>query len=77
MRLLCAASLVLATGAAQAQAIRCSAFLHNADGSWRSFEAATVVGSYGPVKVEAGEIFKRGAARDKADIAVILESLCG
>ena len=62
---------------ADAQAVKCTAFLHNGDGSWRSFESAVVVGSRGPVKIEAGEILKRGGRRDRADIAEILDTLCG
>ena len=62
---------------AQAQAIQCSAFLHNGDGSWRSFQTTTVIGSHGKVAIESGEIFKRNGPKEKADIATILDGLCG
>ncbi len=81
-----------AASAADAQAVKCSDFLHTPDGSWRSFASATVIGSAGPVRVEAGETFRADAgqgknahnkaprddaARQKADIARILDQLCG
>ena len=61
---------------ANAQAIKCSTFLHAADGSWRSFETTTVIASHGPVKIEAGETFRRGGRKDQDDIATILDGLC-
>jgi hypothetical protein len=63
--------------AADAQAIKCSTFMHATDGSWRSFETTTVLASRGPVKIEAGETFRRGGRKDQDDIATILDGLCG
>ena len=56
--------------------IRCSAFLHNADGSWTSFDEATVLGSFGPVDVYPGEKFRRGTGKKQDDVARILDGLC-
>ena len=63
--------------AAQAQAIKCTGFLHGADGSWRSFTTGTVVGSHGPVHVAAGQVFRSTDMRDGGDIARILDHVCG
>ncbi len=71
------AALVLSPMAAQAQAIKCTGFLHGADGSWRSFTTGTVVGSHGPVHVEAGQVFRSTDMRDGGDIARILDHVCG
>ena len=66
-----------AVPAVHAQAIKCSAFLHVGDGSWRSFQKGTIIGSHGPVTIDAGETVKRTDTRDKADVAAILDGLCG
>ena len=71
------ATLVLPPVAAHAQALKCTGFLHAADGSWRSFESGTVIGARGPVPIEAGETFRAADERDKGDIARILDHLCG
>ena len=68
---------LLTVGGARAQAVKCSGFLHAPDGSWRSFETATVIGSGGPVRVDAGETFKPTDKREKGDIARILDHVCG
>ena len=70
------AALVLPV-AAHAQAIKCTGFLRGADGSWRSFTTGTVVGSHGPVHIEAGQVFRSTDMRDGGDIARILDHVCG
>ena len=67
---------LLAASSASAQAIQCSTFLHNHDGSWTSFWNARVLGSYGPVSIHAGERFRLGDGRTKEDIVRILDGLC-
>ena len=64
------------TGPASAQAIQCSTFLHNRDGSWTSFWNARVLVSYGPIVIHAGERFRLGDGRAKDDIVRILDGLC-
>ncbi len=74
--------LLLPAGSASAQSgtagpIECSRFLHNRDGSWSSFWEGDVFGSYGPVMIHPGERFSRGFDRSRADIAGILDRICG
>ena len=74
--------LLASVGVAAAQSgiagpIECSRFLHNRDGSWSSFWQGDVFGSYGPMVIHPGERFSRGAERGRADIARILDRLCG
>jgi len=66
----------LTAGPAAAQAVRCSAFLYNADGTWTSFIEGTLLGSYGPVLVHPGERFKLGASKSQDDVARILNAMC-
>lgn len=76
-RLIATAILVLFAGAtASAQGIRCSAFLHQSDGSWRSFREGTVLGPRGPIAIETGERFSQGDRSAKGDIARALDGLC-
>ena len=77
IRLSALLALLLSPVVAQAQAIKCTGFLHGSDGSWRSFTTGTVIGSHGPVHVEAGQLFRSTDRRDGGDIARILDHLCG
>ena len=62
---------------ASAQALRCSTFLHNRDGSWTSFWDGVVFGSYGPVPIRTGERFRAGTGgRAKNDVARLLDQIC-
>ena len=61
----------------RAQALKCSTFLHNRDGSWTSFWDGVVRGSYGPVPIYTGERFRLGTGgRAKNDVARLLEQIC-
>ncbi len=70
-------ALLLSPMTARAQAVKCTGFLHGSDGSWRSFTTGTVIGSHGPVHVEAGQTFRSTDRRDGGDIARILDHVCG
>ena len=61
---------------ASAQAIRCSAFLHNHDGTWRSFQEADLFGPNGIVHVQSGEILRATSNSPKGEIARALNDLC-
>ena len=63
-------------GAASAQGVRCSAFLHERDGSWRSFEPGIILIPGGPVRVTIGERFRRGTPSAKDYIAHLLDQTC-
>lgn len=77
-RSLCVTVLALALlpVGADAQAIRCSAFLHNRDGSWTSFFKGHVMGERGPIPVAVGERFTRRGRTAKSEIARALDALC-
>ena len=70
------AALVPAAGSASAQGVRCSAFLHERDGSWRSFEPGIILIPGGPVRVTTGERFRRGRPSAKDYIAHLLDQTC-
>ena len=62
---------------ASAQALKCSTFLHNRDGSWTSFWDGVVFGSYGPVPIRTGERFRAGTGgRARNDVARLLDQIC-
>ena len=69
-------SLLLAASAAAAQGTRCSAFLHNRDGSWTSFTDDEMLLPRGPLPIHKGERFSRGAGGAKAFVARILDDQC-
>lgn len=71
-----AAMLAASIASAHAQTVRCSKFLHNADGSWSSFEEGTFLGSRGPVAIKMGERFGRGSPAGKGEIARVLDGIC-
>lgn len=64
------------TSGASAQAVRCSAFLHNNDGSWRSFDHGLVIGPNGPVRLDTGDRLSSKDRSPKGDIARVLDDLC-
>lgn len=72
------AVLVLASAAVSspARAIRCSAFLHGRDGSWRSLEAGSVFGPNGRVQIGANDILRPTDRTAKGDVARALNDLC-
>jgi hypothetical protein len=70
------AGLLTGTARASAQGVRCSAFLHERDGSWRSFEPGIILLPRGPVRVITGERFRRGAPSAKDYIAHLLDQDC-
>lgn len=70
------ALLVLVGTPAAAQPIRCSAFLHEHDGSWRSFEDGTVLAPRGPVPVATGERFSLSGTPAQRDVARALDAFC-
>ncbi len=61
---------------ASAQGVRCSAFLHERDGSWRSFEPGVILIPSGPVRIATGERFRHGAPSAKDYIAHLLDQAC-
>ncbi len=72
-----AAMLMACTSApAAAQGVRCSAFLHERDGSWRSFESGVILLPRGPVRVATGERFRHGSPSAKDYIARLLDQTC-
>ena len=77
IRIAALVALVLLPVTARAQAVKCTGFLHGADGSWRSFTTGTVIGSHGPVHVAAGQVFRSTDMRDGGDLARILDHVCG
>ncbi len=62
---------------AQAQAIKCSAFLDEGGGSWRSFFTGEVIGLHGPIAVKTGERLRRGDGGGRGEVAALLDRLCG
>jgi hypothetical protein len=72
------AALVIAmSGAsASAQGVRCSAFLHERGGAWRSFEPGAILGPRGPIPVRTGQRFQRGAPSGSDYIARVLDAQC-
>lgn len=58
------------------QPVRCSAFLHNHDGSWSSFVDATFLAVRGPVPVHPGERLSRRGSPAQADLAHLLDRIC-
>ena len=58
-------------GSAQAQGTRCSAFLHEHDGGWRSFVDDEMLLPRGPVSIHAGQRFSRGSF-----VARLLDAQC-
>lgn len=64
------AALLLA-GAAQAQGTRCTAFLHDRDGSWRSFVDDEMLLPRGPMPIHKGDRFPRGSF-----VARLLDAQC-
>ena len=70
------AALVAAAPAA-AQSIKCSAFLNEGGGTWRSFFTGEVVGLHGPIAIKTGERLRRGDGGGKGEVAALLDRLCG
>ena len=72
------ATLVVCLGAvsASAQGTRCSAFLHERDGSWRSFTTDEMLLPEGPVPIHAGEHFSARDRGAKRFIARLLDAQC-
>lgn len=56
--------------------IRCSNFLHNRDGTWRSFSHADLFGPNGVVHVDEGDILNPSARSAKGDVARALNDVC-
>lgn len=56
--------------------VRCSAFLHNHDGSWTSFVNATFLATRGPVPVRTGERISERGSPAQVDLARLLTRLC-
>ncbi len=67
---------VLASPAAAQSRLRCSAFLHDRDGSWRAFEPGVIFGPRGPIRVRTGQRFGHGAPSASAYVAGVLDTLC-
>ena len=61
----------LAVSAARAQGTRCAAFLHERDGSWRSFVNDEMLLPRGPMPIHKGERFARGSF-----VARLLDAQC-
>lgn len=76
MTAVAASAIALSAGTATAQSIRCSAFLHERDGAWRSFFTGDVIGPRGPIAVTTGERFARGEGGGKGVVAGLLDRLC-
>ena len=78
MQNLVVATIVIAasTLTASAQGVRCSAFLHERGGSWRSFEPGAILGPRGPIPVRTGQRFRRGAPSGSDYIARVLDAQC-
>ena len=73
------AGLILASAVTmvQAQTIRCSAFLLEHDGSWRSFEPGAVIGPRGEaIEVQSGQRFRRGRPSASDFLARVLDAQC-
>ena len=65
-----------ASPAAAQSRLRCSAFLHEHDGSWRAFEPGIIFGPRGPIRVRTGQRFRHGAPSASAYVAGVLDALC-
>ena len=76
--LVCAAFLIIASAmCAEAQTVRCSAFLLEHDGSWRSFEPGAILGPNGDlIDVHTGQRFRRGRPSSSDFIARVLDARC-
>lgn len=59
-----------------AQGTRCSAFLHNRDGSWTSFVDDEMLLPRGPLPIHPGERFSRGSGGARGLVARILDDQC-
>ncbi len=66
-----ATGMVAACAPAHAQGTRCSAFLHQRDGSWRSFVDDEMLLPRGPMPIHAGQRFSRGSF-----VARLLDAQC-
>ncbi len=62
---------VAACAPAQAQGTNCAAFLHEHDGSWRSFTTDEMLLPRGPMPIHKGERFPRGSF-----VARLLDAQC-
>ena len=71
-----AASMALAPPVAAQSRLRCSAFLHDRDGSWRAFEPGVIFGPRGPIRVRTGQLFRHGRPSASAYVAGVLDTLC-
>ena len=70
-------SIITLAGPAAAQSrLRCSAFLHERDGSWRAFEPGAIFGPRGPIPVHTGERFTHGRPSASDYVARVLDRLC-
>ena len=62
---------------ATAQGVRCSAFLHERDGSWRSFEPGAILGPDGDlIEVQTGQTFRHGPPTPRDFVARLLDARC-
>ena len=64
-------ALAASCGAAQAQGTHCAAFLHERDGSWRSFTNDEMLLPRGLLPIHEGERFRRGSF-----VARLLDAQC-
>ena len=78
IRTFCVASIVAGSETiAMAQGVRCSAFLLEHDGSWRSFEPGAIIGPRGEaIEVETGQRFRRGRPSTEDFVARVLDARC-